>query len=215
MKKIISIIVLSIVGLLVAATITLAIVPVSTYDAVKGATLSNSNPDYMIIYRNGNSNTLLPSTREDYNTIYNNVKKNHEKSLQASVLSSFFQGAMSYTEEVEKATTSNIENVLKTKSETGSDPTMYIEFAWYDAQTLYFEGEQYKVTNNKTEKTVTFTSLAIEVKNNNAFNEITIYVIDSSSSSSRVSNYKIHTLAHQEDLYKYMLTLEIKGTLGA
>ena len=165
--------------------------------------------------RNGNSNTLLPSTREDYNTIFTNIKKNYEKSLQASVLSSFFQGAMSYTEEVEKATTSNIENVLKTKSETGSDPTMYIEFVWEDAQTLYFEGEQYKVTNNKTEKTVTFTSLAIEVKNNNAFDEITIYVIDSSSSSSRVSNYKIHTLAHQEDLYKYMLTLEIKGTLGA
>ena len=215
MKKIISIIVLSIVGLLAAATITLAIVPVSTYNAVKGATLNNSDPDYMIIYRNGNYNTLMPSTRADYSTIYSNIKKNYEKSLKASVLSSFFQGAMSYEETVEKATTSNMDNVLKTKAESGKEAIMYLEFVWEDAQTLYFEGEKYTVTNNKKESTITFTSLAFEVTNNNAFDEVTIYVIDASSSSSRISNYKIHTLAHQEDLYKYMLSLEIKGTLGA
>ena len=206
MKKIISIIVLSIVGLLVAATITLAIVPVSTYDAIKGATLTESNPEYVAVYRNGKSNTYV-SGSETYTTVYTNIMKNYEKSLKASILSSFFQGAMSYDESVEKATTSNIETALQTSD------SIYVEFIWEDKQTLYFEGTEYKVTNNKKENSVTYTSLALEVKNTNAFETVTIYVIDSSASSARVSNYKIHTLAHQQDLYKYILSLEMKGTL--
>lgn len=206
MKKIISIIVLSIVGLLVAATITLAIVPVSTYDAVKGATQTSKSPDYITVYKNGKSNTYLPGA-VNYETVSTNIKAKYEDSLKASILSSFFQGAMSYDEAVEKSTTSGIDNVLKTNG------SVYVEFNWNEAQTLYFDGAEYKVTNNKTEKTVSFTSLAVEVKNTDAYEKVTVYVIDNSTSSSRVSNYKISTLAHQKDLYNYIISLEIKGTL--
>ena len=144
----------------------------------------------------------------NYQTVSNKITTLHEKSLQASILSSFFQGAISYEEYVEKATTSSIDQVLK------SNDSIYVEFVWdtENSQNLYFDKEEHKVTNNKKETTVPFTSLAVEVKNNEAFDTVTVYVINATSSS-RVSYYKIHTLAHQAELYKYILSLEIKGTL--
>lgn len=192
MKKTISIIIISLVVLLVAATITLALVPFTCYSPItEGYSL-------ITVYKNSynNQNTYIDSTEE-----YKKISELYEASLKQNILSTMFQGALGNKTELEKVSSSTVKTLLN-----GEDSGYFIEFDYNSEQTLVWEDEEYTYTDGKTEKVAKYTSLLLEVKNTDNFTETTVYVVNGSSYL-----FKITSLAQQSELFEYVNNLVWSG----
>ena len=72
-------------------------------------------------------------------------------------------------------------------------------------QTLTINGTKYTHPEAKGEgKTIVYTKIFMEVSNTQDFQECTAYLADSSNKS----NFKVKFLAHQSDLYEYLVGLD-------
>lgn len=191
-KKIISIVIISLVLAITVATIVLALVPKKLYNPIA------SDYDYVTVYQKDASqpNTVYPDDSDK--TKINNISKYLDKSLQDNILSSIFQGISKFESKiVVESTTSVISNIA-------SGSTCLV-FGYVNDQTLMFNGKEYKNNNAKDpEKTITFNKLVMPLSNDKDFQERVVYVMDNGSNS----NYKIKFLAHQSDLYNYIESLE-------
>lgn len=191
-KKIISIVIISLVLAITIATVVLALVPKKLYNPIA------SDYDYVTVYQKDSSQAYTVYPKDNDKTKINNISKYLDKSLQDNILSSIFQGTSKFESKiVVESTTSVISNIA-------SGSTCLV-FGYVEEQTLMFNGKEYKNTNAKDpEKSITFNKLVMPLSNDKDFQERVVYVMDNGSNSS----YQIKFLAHQSDLYNYIESLE-------
>lgn len=194
MKKVISIISIVLVALLVGATITLACVKTRTFDAVD-ALGDYDKIESVKVYKGGSEYNTFTSHSDK--TVIDKIVSLHKDSLKDNVLSALFQGATGFDESMDTLT------VAKNVSDMYSE-NVCISFKFSEAQTLKWDGEN--VLNAK-EKTIEYKEIVMILNNSENFADVTIYVLNNTSSS----QYKVNALAHQADLYDYIDKMEYSG----
>ncbi len=197
MKKIFSIIVLSLVGLLVAATVVLALVSTSQYNPVV------NDADYIVVYKNSQTNSNpYAKDSEEYKKIYDL----HKQSLKQNILSTMFQGALGNNSELTKVSEANISSLLNAENSG-----LFVEFAFdNEDQVLMWEDKQYTYeTSNGAKKVATFDALYLGIENTENYTTITVYVVLNGK-----YNFKITSLAHQSELYEYVNALSWAGSVN-
>lgn len=194
-KKIVSIVIISVVLAITILTVVLALVPKKLYNPIA------EGYDYITIYKKSGSvpNTYMTDEdREDQKIVTEYVAKNLEKSIKDNVLSSIFQGTGKFEAKVVVTTTNNV------KSSIASGNTCLI-FGYIDEQKLIFNGKEYKNTQaTDPTKTITFKELVMPISKDSDFQERVVYLMDEDGNS----YYQIKFLAHQSDMYEYIESLE-------
>jgi len=193
-KKILSIVIISVVLALVAVTVILAVVPKTLYNPL------NNEIQSMVIYRDKSEDVYIKDYSDKDKAAFAKVLELHEKSLKASVLSNMFQGTGSYDVNVVTKGQSDVKNNIILK-----DDVYAIEFRYTTAQTLKINGEEWKDSKTFSGKTVSYNKMYLIVTNNDSYEACTIYLTDSKDDSS----YQISFLAHQEALYEYITNLKM------
>ena len=193
-KKIFAIIMLTIIVLLVTATIVLAVVPKQYYDAVYDS--ADGTVNNFTIYHKGKNNTYFSDTEE-----YGKIVDLYKKSSKENLLLSLFEGTLGAKPTIESySTTLTLNNSENT----------YVAFKFNNTQTLKFKGETYK---NKSGNSVTFNAIVLNVGNDsNNLETVNVYICTSVAGPSAIPQYKITTLAKQHELLEYITTLELSQT---
>ena len=191
MKKIASIIIISIVTLLVAATVVLALVPLTKYNAI------NEGYNLVTVYKNSYTNykTFMPEDDE-----FEKFEELHKKGLKQNILSTMFQGALKDKSSLEKVTSTSLQNVIT------DNAGYFVEFEYDSEQTLIWDNKEYTYKDGTTEKVAKYTSLVLEVKNTDSFANTTVYVVNGSTYM-----FKITCEAHQAELFSFVNDLTWPG----
>ncbi len=192
-KKIVSIVIISVVLAITILTVVLALIPKKLYNPIA------SGYDYITVYKKDASvNNYADEDSDEQKAIIDNIAKYLEKSTKDNVLSSIFQGTGKFEYRIVVAKTSNVETSIAKNS------TCLI-FGYIDEQKLMFDGKEYKNSQaTDPTKTITFQKLVMPVANDRDFQERTVYVVDGEGNS----DYQIKFIAHQSDLYTYIESLQ-------
>ena len=110
-----------------------------------------------------------------------------------------FQGTSSFEPKVTHYSYSNV------RTEFQKDGVLSIVFNYVDEQKLIFNGEEYKNTSAQVSKSVTFSRAVLVLTNSTSFEKATLYLTDADFES----ECQIEFLAHQSDLYEYIVGLDI------
>ena len=194
-KKVISIVIITLVVLLVAATITLACVQKPLYNPLP------TNYDYIDIYNTNGSESYYPDGTEKSVKVYNTIAEKHQESFKANLLSEIFQGTLKYNVKVTSTAYSNINNVI-------TEADVCLVFNFLQEQTLELNGAVYKDDSSFT-KEVKYDQIVMPLINDTEFSECTMYLVADKTEGQ--SSYQVKFLAHQSDLYEYVNSLEIAG----
>lgn len=192
-KKIVSIVIISVVLAITILTVVLALIPKRLYNPIA------NGYDYITVYKKDASvNNYTDEDSDEQKAIIDNIAKYLEKSTKDNVLSSIFQGTGKFEYRIVVAPTSNVETSIAKNS------TCLI-FGYIDEQKLMFDGKEYKNPQaTDPTKTITFQKLVMPVANDRDFQERTVYVVDGEGNS----DYQIKFIAHQSDLYTYIESLQ-------
>lgn len=185
-KKILSILVLSFIGLLAIATIVLAIVP-SKFD--KG--IIPDEPREVTVYASS-SDTLFSKDESHYNEIV----KLLDDSFKESTLSALFQGAYGFENEVNHSVSSSAVESLK------SNVALQIDYGTTNDHTLTIGGKEYTYGTNNS-KTVTFDSIIFAVADTSNLSTVTMYLSNDGTVACSVT-----VQAKQADLYDYLTSIK-------
>jgi len=195
-KKILSIVILCVIVAITVATVVLAVVPKSLYNPIA------EGYSAITVYKDKQSNTyknISGNSEQDKNVI-KNIENKHDFSVKDNILSTIFQGTASFEKTVvyEKTATDCMSNVAK------RDNTLCLIFNYLDEQTLVIDGEEYTHPDATGEdKTIVYTKMFMPVIDNQEFQECVVYLANSNNKS----NFKIKFLAHQSELYDYLVSL--------
>lgn len=189
MRKLLTIIALSIVGILGATVITLAFVK-SNFNQV-----STANIDYITVYYGTEQETFMSGDE-----IYDTIMAKYLSGTRESVLSSLFQGAYSSDADAEI-----IKNSFSSLPTSG---TIYLRFA-YDVDhypTITLNGNVYEdETLTTTDQTVQIKYAYITIENSDTLTKITAYYVQAYNNDSSTSgNYRVQFVTHHSDLYDYL-----------
>lgn len=194
LKKILSIIIITVVLALTIATIILAVVPKKLYDPL--------NQDFitMSVWRDGVTNMYAKGDMgsEEQNKVINDIMELHDKSLKDNVLSSMFQGTSKYNVKVERYGNNDVSKDAK------ADGVLSLVFTYKTAQKLMINGEEY-YDEAAAEKTVSYTRAVMILNDSEGFEESTIYLCD----ADYVSKCQLKFLAHQSEIWDYIVKLEL------
>ncbi len=186
-KKVLSIVIISLVLAITITTVVLALIPKKLYNPIA------DSYRYITIYQKDNDTYNLYDTNgtDEQKQVCSAIAENMKKSLKDNVLSSIFQGTGKYDESIVVSKVSSVESSIA-KGKT------CLIFGWLEKQKLTIKGEEYTPSNSND--VVTYTQLVMPVENDNDFQERIVYVLNSDGSST----YQIKFLAHQSDLYSYI-----------
>jgi len=196
-KKVLYIVILSLFIAITVATVVLAVIPKKLYNPI------NEGYGAITVYKDKTPNTYInvANNSEQDKEVIANIEKYHADSVKDNILSTLFQGTGSFEESViyEEKATDCMSNVAKQAD------TVCLIFNYLDnEQTLIIDGKEYTHPNAKGEgKTIVYNKIFMPVTNNQDFQECTVYLADSSNKA----NFKITFLAHQSDLYAYLVGL--------
>lgn len=196
LKKILSIVIVSIVLALVAVTVVLAVVPKALYNPL------NKDFQDMTVYRNGAENIYITNRSDEETKIIEDIISLHEKSLKDSILSNLLQGTGKF----------DYDEMVKAKGQTGVktlldvDGTYAIEFSFHEKQTLKINGEEYKDDTTFSSKTVSYDKMFLVVKDTEKYDKTIIYLTNGDNTD---SSYYLEFLTHQSELYDYITELEM------
>lgn len=195
LKKVLSIIIVSLVLALTITTIVLAVVPKKLYDPLNKDILT------MSVWRDNVSNTYVKGDMgsDESNKVIEDVLALHEKSLQDNVLSTIFQGTGSYKPQVKRYGYSDVKSIAK------KDSVVSLAFSYDKTQTLKINGEEYVDTHSTSNSTVTYTRAVMILTNSDSFVETTLYLCDDDFESA----YQVIFLSHQSGLWDYILDIEM------
>ncbi len=198
-KKILSIVIISVIVAITALTIILAIVPKRLYNPVV------SGYDRVAVYKDGKGvgYDLVENQMTDKQLAFKaDLEKYLSDSFKDNMLSSIFQGTGRYEN---KVVSKNEENVVTNIAKASG--SICLVFEYYEEQKLIFNGEEYKnplrpVGQNET---ITFTKIYMPLSKDSDFQERVVYL---TSGDSKESSFQIKFLAHQGDLYSFVQGLE-------
>lgn len=195
-KKVLSIVIISLVLILVAATITLACVKKSLYNPVP------TNYDYIDVYNsNGSATYYIEEGNTKNNEIYTTIADKHKQTLKSNLLSEIFQGTLKYSPKVTSTAYSNIKTII-------TDADVCVVFNFLTEQTLELNGVVYK-DDSSFSKEVKYNQIVLPVSNASEFEECTMYLVTDKTEGK--SSYQVKFLAHQSELYSYIESLNIAG----
>ena len=177
-KKIGAIASLSIIGILIIATIIMANIQINF--SVNCPTPNN----VWVIYNNGHQEASSTQSEEIYKLINNASKEN--------CLSALFNGTLNKKAEIKA--------VSGTKT-VPSNSNFYVEFYYSKAQDLMLGDEKYE---DKDGNTYTYERLVFTVSNAQQTSLITVYVIPKSSEPTTYTHY-YELEADFSDLYNYLV----------
>lgn len=200
-KKVLYVLIISLFIAVTIATVVLAVVPKELYNPI------NDNFGAVSLYKDGDKiGNLYKNTEgnsEHDREVIANIMELHNSSVKDNLLSTIFQGTGSFEERVvyEESTT-NCKDSVATKSGVVCLVFDYVG----NEQTLTINGTKYTHPEAKGEgKTIVYTKIFMEVSNTQDFQQCKIYLADSSNKS----NFQVEFLAHQSDLYDYLVNLNV------
>ena len=182
-KKITSIVMLCVAGILVLSLLLCYFVPKSYAPEL-------NRPDFVKVYTS--SGTYMG----DYNKnseVYNKILSLYDESYQVSIMDSLLTGNLGYKGEL-VSPASSISN-QKTKGEIA------IEFCYNEVQTIKVNGQDADVATNK------YIVATVVLNNSTELAQSKIYYLYYNSSDNSSKTYSYHyfdTLAHQSALYNYI-----------
>lgn len=194
-KKILSIVIISLILAVTILTIVLALVPKKLYNPI------SEGYSAVTVYKDKNSNTytFTGEISEEQRSFRDNLDKYVKNSVKDNMLSSIFQGTGRYEAKVISREEGNVMNNVANVS--GS--TCLI-FQYLEEQKLIFNGKEYKNPQAlDPDKTITYTKLYMPISNTDDFQEAVVYLTDKTNKSS----YQIKFLAHQSEIYSYLTGL--------
>ena len=194
LKKVLSIVIVSIVLALVAVTIILAVVP------KRFGNIISDNYATLSVYKDGKENLFVyngQSTDESdvkQNKVINEIVRLHKESLKDNLLSAIFQGTGSFKIEVLQDPETSVINFVDKEGVYG------LVFDYTTPQTLKVDGAELKYEETLSSKTVTYNRIVMPLKDTNRFDDNVIYLCNSSSDST----YQVRYIAHQSDICDYI-----------
>lgn len=197
-KKILSIVIISVIVLITALTVILAIVPKRLYNPV-------TEGYYRVaVYKDGKDAggyNLTGDMTDKEKDFKKKLARYLDESFKDNCLSSLFQGTGRYES---KVISKNEENIVSNIAKASG--AVVLRFEYSEAQKLIFNGKEYKNSQaSDPTKTITFTRIYMPLSNDGDFQERIVYL---TSGTSTTSSYQIKFLAHQGDLYNYISSLE-------
>lgn len=191
MKKVLTIVALSLVGLIVITTIVLGFINVSFEQVTINEAYS------LTVYKNGDDQTYLKTDTDT--TVFNDLNNLFNKQSEQSILKSLFTGAFSVEAEVINEATTLSQNQ---KLNNG----YWLVYKFDQEQTLKIDGEEYKDITQK-EQTVTYKKLAVSVVKTEDMELVTMYIF--STTASTTATHTIRVYANLASTYEYISNLEI------
>lgn len=203
-KKVVSITIIAVMVALVLVTIILAVVPKRFEDPIL------SNYSTITVYKDNLSQqyyytpNATEKSQKTNNEIFEKIGQLHKESLKDSVLSALFQGTGSFNVRVENNSISNtIQTVI---GSSGENVALVFTYLDEEPQVLQINGKPYRDTSRINQDIVKFNMIVMPINTSDSFEETTIYLLDSASSSN-TSSYQVKFLSHQKDLYNYIKDL--------
>ena len=196
-KKILSIVILSLILAITITTIVLAVVPKKLYNPI------TDNYKAIIVYKDKVSNIYhtADTAAEDDKVIVAKIKEKLEMSVKDNILSSMFQGVGSFEERViyEKTSTDCMSKVAKVSG------SVCLIFDYLKEQTLELKGNVYTHPEGKGKNnSIVYTKIFMPLNNTEDFQKCTVYL----AGSDNKSNFQVEFLAHQSELYDYIVNLQ-------
>lgn len=191
MRKLLTIIALTIVLILSATTITLALVK-SNFNQV-----SLNNIQFIDVYY-GSKHGNFANTGETEKKVFEEILNNYKKGTKESILSSLFQGA--YSEDA-KAEIINSSWTFSPNSEK-----TYIVFTYKNGNLpkITLNGKEYE---HETKGKIEYKAVYIEVEKSEYLVKINAYFIEAESADNKTSNFRVQFVAHHDALYNYIVSL--------
>ena len=196
LKKVLSIVIVSVVLALVAVTIILAVVPKKFGNPI--------STDYVTIsvHKDGQKNRFEyhdGATEANFvknNKIFKEIGRLHEESLKDTLLSAIFQGTGTF----------KIDVVQDPKGDAlGEVSTGYgLIFNYLQPQTLKVDGKELKYEEALSSRTITYTRIVMPLIDSNRFEEGILYLTNDSAEST----YQVKYIAHQSELCDYIDSIE-------
>lgn len=203
LKKVLSIVIIAIILAVATTTCVLAFVQKALYNPITD--INDTIGDYYAITlcKDGVTNLYLnnESASEEQKEVVNKIQELSEKSTKASILSLMFQGTGSFEPTI-KAVDSG--DVMTSIAKASGQVCLVYDFL-DEEQTLMWNDKVYtnpQATNPNAP--ITFRKLFIPIANNEEFTVCTAYLADSKNKSA----YQIEFLAHQSEIYEYMVSLK-------
>lgn len=193
MKKVISIIAITLVALLVGATVTLACVKTNTPDVLSKLGVYD-NVNYVKVYKEGSEYQVFDAQNSD---VVKKIVELHKDAHKENTLSALFQGATGY----DASFTTLESSISKTDILSGN---ICISFILKDSQNLVWNKKE--ILNSK-DKNVTYKEVLVQLNNSENFADVNVYIMNETNSSL----YKVKTVAHQAKLYSYVSDMEYSG----
>lgn len=213
MKKTIAIISIAVLALIVAATVILAVIQKTFYNPIP----STDDISFIRVYKGDGTCQEFYNNSQDVEDqkVFDKLIDLHEESLKENILSSMFQGALSFNGGIKtEAVTGDTFNANLQGSNPDASST-YIEICYSQnsEQLLKYDGKTFTDADGDT---VTYTKLIIEVNPSNYMDEVRAFVIKANSTGFKPeSAYHVKFIAHQKALYKYIQELDLIGTVPA
>ena len=195
MKKTLTIVALSLIGLIIIATIVLGFVNTNF------AQINIDNATSVTLYKDGKANTYYKNddgVATNTAQQYKEIADLYNKESKVSILTALFTGAYSTKADIvnENTTISN-----KISSE------YWLVFEFDEEQTLKLNGKEYIDSTSTSSDPVTFTKVVLQVTNTQGMQLVTAYICESSSASQ--ATYTMSIYANQTTLYEYINYAEI------
>lgn len=195
MKKTLTIVALSLIGLIIIATIVLGFVNTNF------AQINIDNATSVTLYKDGKVNTYYKNddgVATNTAQQYKEIADLYNKESKVSILTALFTGAYST-----KADIVNENTTISNKISSG----YWLVFEFDEEQTLKLNGKEYVDSTSTSSDPVTFTKVVLQVTNTQGMQLVTAYICESSSASQ--ATYTMSIYANQTALYEYINDAEI------
>lgn len=209
LKKVLSIVIISIILAVVITTCVLAFVQKTLYNPITD--INDTMGDYyaLTIYKDGYTSVYHndESEVEEKKQTIADIAELSKESTKASILSLMFQGTSSFEP---KIITSDAGDVLTDIAKASGNVCLVYDFL-DNEQTLTWDGKDYKNSQaSDPNAPVKFRKIIIPVSNTAEFDVVTAYLTDTKNKSS----YQIEFLAHQSELYQYLVNITWEYTVN-
>lgn len=187
-KRIISIVVSSIVLLFAIFVLVSAFIP-------KNYNFNLAQPDRITIY-NSNGDQVT-NYYKDSDDDYNKIMELYNKGFKTSFMQSFFQG-----KGFKKVQTVDSTNSFKSDSIKNVENTIFIEFCYTDEQQTSTHGCDVKLTTDES----VYRHVFIEIKNSQVLSAVNAYIIKGGEdfTSTSKNNIRYTSYASHHALYDYL-----------
>lgn len=198
-KKVLSIVILCVVVAITVATVVLAIIPKKLYNPIPDnyytVALWRDKKDRMF-YADDNASEEDKEFMKDF-------EKLHAGTVRDNLLSTIFQTTGNKFED-RIVYQSKAENAMDTYANVSGSVCLVFHFV--DEQYLQWNGKDAThAESTREDRKIAYTKMYLPVKDTDEFAETTVYL----TGSDNKTNYSIKFLAHQGDLYDYLLDVAI------